>query len=224
MEGALGKNNSTIGTIDTDNSTANEFGFYSWPNYNMIFRDGGVGGDNFPEEDNGLPLNSHNGTTYFMPYASATETEADGARMPAADAHAQPDVWYNVWMISNMDDLSAEVYVSGGQFGETARLINIIPNHRNGAAVDHDLILINTSSDGVNFPHSTFMDDVFVSPGKQLTVPSGGSTGPSTTLAAAIGSNMIEYDGPLPSGAEEGKLVFDDGGNELGKLHPFPEM
>ena len=174
VEGALGKNNSTIGTIDMDNSTANEFGFYSWPNYNMIFRDGGVGGDNFPEEDNGLPLNSHNGTTYFMPYASPNETEADGARMPAADAHAQPDVWYNVWMVSNMDDLSAEVYVSGGQFGETARLINIIPNHRNGAAVDHDLILINTSSDGVNFPHSTFFDDVHVSSGKLLTIPGGG--------------------------------------------------
>jgi len=219
VEGALGKNNSTIGTIDKDNSTQSEFGFYSWPTYNMIFRDGGVGGDNFPEEDNGLPLNSHNGTTYFMPYASENETAADGARMPAADAHADPNVWYNVWMIANMDDLTAEVYVSGGQFGETARLINIVPNYRNGAAVDHDTILINTSSDGVNFPHSTYFDDVFVSRGKHLDVPGDPVVDPTPRAEeTASGSTTIGTTGTLPAEAVVGNLVFLNDGTELGKI------
>jgi hypothetical protein len=205
VEGALGKNNTTIGTIDTDNSTIGDFGFYSWPTYNMIVRDGGPAGG---AEDTGLPLNSHNGTTYFMPYASATETEADGARMPAAEAYAQPDIWYNVWMVTNMDDLSAEVYFSGGQFGETARLVNIIPNFRNGAALDHDTILINTSSDGINFPHATFFDDVFISPGKQLTVP-GGSTQPPAGWAL-IDNLETQTVGAEPTGDWS---VFQEPGN-----------
>jgi hypothetical protein len=206
----LGKNNTTIGTLDIDNSEADEFGFLTWPRYNMIFRDGGVGGDNFPEEDNGLPLNSHNGTTYFMPYASATETDPAGARMPAADAHAQPDIWYEVWMVANMDDLSAEVYVSGGQFGETARLINIIPNYRNGAALDHDTININTSSDGINFPHATFFDDVFATRGKVLSVP--GSPVADTRPKAVgedAGSTTITLTAESVSDAEVGDTVFD---------------
>jgi len=219
VAGALGKNNTTIGTIDKDNSTIGDFGFYSWPSYNMIFRDGGPAGG---AEDTGLPLNGHNGTTYFMPYASATETEAGGARMPAADAYPQPDIWYNVWMVTNMDDLSAEVYFSGGQFGETARLANIIPNFRNGAATDHDTILINTSSDGINFPHSTFFDDVYSTKGKHLTDPSNAVDNPPNTTPRAVGedvgSSTISMPEDAVSDAVVGQLVFLDDGTEVGAI------
>jgi hypothetical protein len=44
-------------------------------------------------------------------------------------------------------------------------------------------------------------------------------TAPSyPTLATAAGSTTIEYDGAPPADAVAGNLVFDDGGNELGKI------
>ena len=174
------------------------------------------------------------GTHAYGSYSVLGRTEIDGIidirdggdYLDLVDTALQTNTWYEIWFVIDHGNNTFTQYIKGGtDFPEQTQLRAdgaINATYRFATLADLETILLVTTTGNaasLKGQDPVYFDDFHIDvTGTNLTSPGAPVVGPPMTLATAAGSTTIEYDAPVPAGAIAGYLVFDDGGNELGKI------